>query len=141
MRVIGKHYRSMFDTSNPEVILLYSYFAPHVRRLVYALIPSKRNIRSGNLHDAAAHSGSDGIYSTLVSKHSNASGPYLRQNQIPLSATSSDEQKPDILRKRRKPPDPNITAREPLQSGRRHYVNLLIVGTGETIDILFRKIC
>ena len=134
VKIIGKQYRSMFETSNPEVLLLYSYFAPHVRRLVWALVPSKQDSHSEAFHDTTLHAGSESIKITSASKNPDASEPYFRQNEIPLTATASDKQKQNILAKRRKPQGPKIAVNESLQSGPRHRVNLLIVATGEATE-------
>ena len=140
VQIVGKQSRSMFETSNPEVLLLYSYFAPHVRRLVWVLFPSKQDSHSEAFYDPTLYAGSESINSTSASKNSDASEANSRQNQIPLTATASDKQKRDILRKRRKPQGPKIAVNESFQSGRRHRVNLLIVATGEATDSLIQRL-
>ena len=122
----------MFETSNPEVLLLYSHFAPHVRRLVWAFFPSKQDGHSEGFNKTTLlYAESESISTTSASKDSDVYKPYLRQNQIRLSGTASDKQKPDILKKRRKPQGPRIAVNDSLQSGRRHRVNLLIIAPGE----------
>ena len=129
----------MFETNNPEVLLLYSYFAPHIRRLVCVFMPIKQDSRPEAFYDPALHSGSESISSISASKNSDSSETYLRQSQIRLSDSASNDRKPDNLTKTRDLQSSKIAVNEPLQSGRRHYVNLLMVATGETIDLLFQE--
>ena len=131
----------MLETSNPEVLLLYSYFAPHVRRLVWAFLPYKPDKHSEGFDNTKLHAGSESISSTPASRDSTVSKPFLGRNQIPLTAIALGKQKPDILKKGRKPQGPKTAVDESLQSGRRRRVNLLIVATGEATNLLIQEIC
>ena len=135
VQIVGKQYRSMFETSNPEVLLLYSQCAPHVRRLVWALLPSKQDSQSEDFDDTTLYAGSKSISSISASKNSDASEP----DQISFTATAPDAKKPDILKKRRKPQGPKIAVDESLQSGRRHRLNLLRVATGEATKLFIQE--
>ena len=127
----------MFETSNPEVLLLYSYFAPHIRRLVYSLFPSKKYDKPETFYGTGVYPGTESINSPRASKNLDSSEPYFRQNQTALSATASNKPKSDDLTKRRKPRGSKIAFNGPLQPERRRRVNLLIVATGEAMDLLF----
>lgn len=129
----------MFETDNPEVLLLYSYFAPHVRRLVYAFIPFKQHSRPEAFYDPALHSGSESISSISASKNSDSSKTYLHQSQIRLSGSASNDRKPDNLTKTRNLQSSKDAVKKPLQSGHGHYVTILMVATGEMVDLLFQE--
>ena len=131
----------MFETSNPEVLLLYSYFAPHVRRFVWAFFPFKENNHSEAFDNTTFNAGSKSTRSTSASKDFPVSKPFFGQNRSSLTATASEKQKPELVEKRSKPQGSKLAVNGSLQSERWHRVNLLIVASGETTNPLIQETC
>lgn len=138
VQMVGKPDRSIFETSDPEVLLLYSYFAPHVRRLVRAFFPSKEDNHSEIFNGITLYAGSENNNFASASKVSDASEHFSRQRQTPLTARAPDQQKTDVPKKRRKPQGLKIAVNESLESGRRHRVNPLTVATGEATNLFIQ---
>lgn len=102
----------MLQTPNPELLLLYSFFAPHVRRLLWTFFRFKQDSHLDNLDTTTSSAGLKSTKSTSVSKSSDAFEPYFRQIQVPLNATTSEKRKLDISGKRKKLREPKIAGKE-----------------------------